>query len=69
MAKLIDGKVISTQIKEEIKCKMEQMKAEGKEVTLELALCNWNGKDYYAGCVISVTYDGMKTVNTLNFDE
>ena len=34
MAKLIDGKVISTQIKEEIKCKMEQMKAEGKEVTL-----------------------------------
>ena len=34
MAKLIDGKVISTQIKEEIKSKMEQMKAEGKEVTL-----------------------------------
>lgn len=34
MAKLIDGKVISTQIKEEIKAKMEQMKAEGKEVTL-----------------------------------
>ena len=41
----------------------------GKEVTLELALCNWNGKNYYAGCVISVTYDGVKTVNTLNFDE
>lgn len=39
-----------------------------KEVTLELALCNWNGKDYYAGCVISVTYEGQKTVNTLNFD-
>ncbi len=34
MAKLIDGKAISTQIKEEIKLKMEQMKAEGKEVTL-----------------------------------
>lgn len=42
---------------------------DGKEVTLELALCNWNGKDYYAGCVISVTYEGNKTVNTLNFDE
>ena len=38
-----------------------------KEVTLELAMCNWNGKDYYAGCVISVTYEGVKTVNTLNF--
>ena len=41
---------------------------DGKEVTLELALCNWNGKDYYAGCVISVTYNGEKTVNTLNFE-
>lgn len=40
-----------------------------KEVTLELAMCNWNAKDYYAGCVISVTYQGKKIVNTLNFNE
>ncbi len=34
MAKIIDGKVISAQIKDEIKLTMEQMKKEGKEVTL-----------------------------------
>ena len=34
MAKLIDGKVISAQIKDEIKLTVEKMKAEGKEVTL-----------------------------------
>ena len=39
----------------------------GKEVELELAMCNWNGKSFYACCVISVTYDGQKTMNTLNF--
>lgn len=41
----------------------------GQEVTVELAPCNWNSKNYYAGCVISVTYNGEKTVNTLNFNE
>lgn len=41
----------------------------GKEITLELALCNWNSKNYYAGCVISATCEGVKVVNTLNFDE
>ena len=41
----------------------------GKVVSLELALCNWNGKNYYAGCVISATYEGVKTINTLNFAE
>ncbi len=39
----------------------------GKEVELELAVCNWNDKNYYTGCVISATVDGVKTVNTLNF--
>lgn len=34
MAKIIDGKAISAQIKEEIKLTMEQRRAEGKEVTL-----------------------------------
>lgn len=39
----------------------------GEQVTLELAMCNWNSKSYYTGCVISVTKDGVKTNNTLNF--
>lgn len=41
----------------------------GQVVTLELALCNWNSKDSYAGCVISVIVDGEKIINTLNFAE
>ena len=41
----------------------------GKEVEVELAACNWNSKTYYAGCVVSVTYDGQKVMNTLNFNE
>lgn len=41
----------------------------GKTVQLELAMCNWNDKTYYTGCVISVTYQGVKTINTLNFNE
>ena len=41
----------------------------GQEVTLEIAPCNWNGKNYYTGCVLSViNEDGTKTLNTLNFD-
>ena len=40
----------------------------GQEVTLELALCNWNCKKYYAGCVISATINGEKIINTLNFN-
>lgn len=40
----------------------------GQEVTLELALCNWNSKNYYVGCVIAVrNSDGTKIINTLNF--
>lgn len=38
-------------------------------VTLELAICNWNSKDYYTGCVISAIVNGEKIVNTLNFAE
>ena len=35
---------------------------------LEIALCNWNNKTYYTGCVLAViNEDGTKTVNTLNF--
>lgn len=39
----------------------------GQEVVLEIAMCNWNNKTYYRGCVISVTCDGVKTNNNLNF--
>ncbi len=40
---------------------------ENKEVTLELAVCNWNSKNYYRGCVISLTYNGDKIMNTSEF--
>ncbi len=41
----------------------------GEEVTVEVAPCNWNSKDYYTGCVLAViNEDGSKTYNTLNFD-
>lgn len=41
----------------------------GQEITMEIAPCNWNSKDYYTGCVLSViNADGSKTYNTLNFD-
>ena len=41
----------------------------GQEVTVEIAPCNWNSKNYYTGCVLSVlNSDGTRTLNTLNFD-
>ncbi len=40
---------------------------EGQVVEVELALCNWNDKKDYTGCVISVTVNGEKILNTLNF--
>ena len=41
----------------------------GQEVTVEIAACNWNSKNYYTGCVLSVVNaDGTKTLNTLNFN-
>lgn len=40
----------------------------GQEVTLEIAICNWNDKTYYRGCVLSVITEDGKVYNTLNFD-
>ena len=41
----------------------------GQEVTVEVAPCNWNSKNYYTGCVLAVVLeDGTKVYNTLNFD-
>ncbi len=39
----------------------------GKEVTVELAACNWNSKPQYAGCVLSVITEDGKVCNELNF--
>ena len=40
----------------------------GQEVTVEVAACNWNSKNYYTGCVLAVrNADGTKTYNELNF--
>lgn len=37
-------------------------------VDMELALCNWNSKSSFKGCVLSVTNaEGVKTYNTFNF--
>ena len=42
----------------------------GQEVTIEIAPCNWNAKEYYAGCVLAVRNpDGTKTCNELNFSK
>ncbi len=40
----------------------------GQVVEMEIAVCNWNDKKNYKGCVLSVTVDGKKIFNTLNFD-
>ena len=39
----------------------------GQEITVEIVPCNWNGKSYYAGCVIAVITDDGKVCNELNF--
>ena len=42
----------------------------GQEVTVEMAACNWNSKNYYTGCVLAVrNADGTKTLNELNFSK
>lgn len=42
---------------------------DGQTVTVELALCNWNLKTFYKGCVLSVTdANGEKTLNNYNFN-
>lgn len=41
---------------------------DGQELTYNVALCNWNGKDYYRGCIVSVeTSEGATIYNQLNF--
>ncbi|MBQ1232054.1 MAG: hypothetical protein IIX86_00840 [Clostridia bacterium] len=39
----------------------------GQEITVEVAACNWNDKDYYTGCVLSVVTENGKVFNELNF--
>lgn len=40
----------------------------GQEVTMEIAPCNWNDKDYWRGCVIAVYTEDGKVLNELNFN-
>ena len=45
------------------------MDYKGQQITVEIAPCNWNDKNYWRGCVLAVVHeDGSKTYNTLNFD-
>ena len=39
----------------------------GETVTMEIALCNWNNKKFYKGCVLAVYTDDGKVINRLNF--
>jgi hypothetical protein len=39
----------------------------GQEVTVEVAACNWNDKNYYTGCALSVETQDGKIYNELNF--
>ncbi|MBE6620943.1 MAG: hypothetical protein E7625_06255 [Ruminococcaceae bacterium] len=39
----------------------------GKEITVEIALCNWNDKTDYRGCVLAVITEDGKVYNELNF--
>ncbi len=39
----------------------------GEEITVEIVPCNWNGKSYYAGCVLAVRTADGKICNELNF--
>ena len=41
---------------------------DGQVISVELAICNWNSKtDKIRGCIVAVTVDGQRIVNTLNF--
>lgn len=41
----------------------------GKTITVEIAVCNWNYKAYYATCLLAViNEDGSKTYNELNYE-
>ena len=37
-------------------------------ITMDVAVCNWNDKDYYTGCVIAAYIDGERIVNNFNFN-
>ena len=39
----------------------------GKEITIEVAACNWNDKNYYTGCVLAVITEDGKILNEFNF--
>lgn len=39
----------------------------GEEITVEIVPCNWNGKSFWAGCVIAVITEDGKVYNELNF--
>ncbi len=39
----------------------------GQEITVEVAACNWNDKNYYTGCVLAVITNDGKVCNELNF--
>lgn len=39
----------------------------GKEVTVEMALCNWNDKNPYKACVLSAECDGTVVINQNGF--
>ncbi|MBQ9161659.1 MAG: hypothetical protein IJX74_00135 [Clostridia bacterium] len=41
---------------------------DGKTVTVDIAACNWNSKDFYRGCVLAVYVDGeLVALNEYNF--
>ena len=42
-------------------------KYKDQEVTFHLALCNWNDKDYYTGCVLAVVTDDGLEINDYNW--
>lgn len=40
-----------------------------KTYTMEVAVCNWNDKNYFTACLLSITdSNGNKVMNTLNFN-
>ncbi len=41
--------------------------ASDTELTFDIAPCNWNGKKYYTGCVLSATDGTTRVDNTLNY--
>ena len=39
----------------------------GETITVEIVPCNWNDKNYYTGCVLSVITEDGRVYNQLNF--